>query len=102
MLTRPANEGRVYVRRSDDKQEDSLRLQIRWAKAEAPKQGIDLNVSLDELQAAISLGEYHRGNCYIDDDIPGSVLNRPGFRPYDGSTGKLSHLPRVSFTSETD
>lgn len=95
MTARPVAEGRTYLRRSDAKQENSIEMQLHWALGEAPKHGIQLEASLDDLpQFPLSGSIVYRHN-YLDSDLSGADLDREAFRRLiaDCQTNKqVSHV----------
>lgn len=69
----------AYLRRSDNKQESSLDTQLTWALKKANQLGLALKVQRSDLDGMRSESRYHHGSIYLDDDLSGSELKRPGF-----------------------
>ncbi len=68
----------VYVRRSTDKQEESLSQQLDWAIRTAKNREISLSVPKDIEHRLKSGGISQAGDIYCDDAITGADETRPG------------------------
>ncbi|HEY3324157.1 MAG TPA: recombinase family protein [Planctomycetota bacterium] len=77
-------EGRaiVYLRRSTDKQEDSLRQQLEWALKEATRRNLILDVTFEMLNKAEAAKQSNIGDLYLDNAITGGDLSRPGLQAF--------------------
>lgn len=84
MVARIKHGSLVYLRRSGNRQEHSLRAQLEWALQEAERQGIALDASLDDLDLMRERGLSQYKSIYLDDAISGSEMNRPGFQALVG------------------
>ena len=95
MTGRSKNEGRIYLRRSDSKQESSLETQLQWGIREAKRLGVPLEASLADLDHMISAGLHHYRHIYLDNAISGADLQRPGLTAMVAEAQinrKISHI----------
>lgn len=94
-LVRPKNVGICYLRRSTNKQEVSLVVQLKWCMEEAERQGVKLDATLEDIDYIVS----NKLNCYkgiyLDAGVSGSNLNRPGIIAFFArlhSDNQVSHV----------
>ena len=80
MTARTKDEGRVYLRRSDAKQETSLETQLTWALTEATKQGVTVEASQADLDRMLAQRMHSHRHIYLDNAITGANLERAGFQ----------------------
>jgi hypothetical protein len=79
MPTRPKNRGLAYLRRSSGRQETSLETQLEWAIAEAARQGVALDATMEDLKLMKAQRLTAYKDIRLDDSITGAALDRPGF-----------------------
>ncbi len=72
------NRGVVYVRRSTNKNEQSLPDQLDWAVRTAKGRGIEMSVPADDKESLIKGIVTQSHDVYCDDAISGAVESRPG------------------------
>src|ERR1043165_550155 len=74
----PRPQAVAYIRRSIDKQDQSLPQQIDFAKRRAESGGYHLEMP-EDLNERIKHGSIHQvGDVYLDDAVSGAVERRPG------------------------
>ena len=78
MSQRTKNEGLIYLRRSTDRQESSLAMQLQWGISEAKERGVRLDASLEDLDHMLDHNLKQYKDIYLDNGA-GSDLDRPGF-----------------------
>ena len=78
MATRTKARGLIYLRRSGDRQETSLRTQLEWGLAEAQRCGVAVDAQLDDLDYMQSHRLHEYKSIRLDDAITGAELDRPG------------------------
>src|ERR1035437_2792749 len=69
----------LYVRRSTQKQEDSLDHQLAWALKEAKSRKLELRVTPRAHSLATTSDSTQSGDLYLDDGKSGSIMSRKGF-----------------------
>ncbi len=95
MYARTKNRAIMYARRSSEKQENSLEMQVGWAEAKAKADGFMPKFNEDLLKRAQSDGVSVIDDLYIDDAVSGSDRQRPGllaFMQRAFSDPSVSHL----------
>lgn len=79
MTIRKSQYALVYLRRSGNRQENSLRAQLGWALGEAARLGVKLDAEFVDLEwmQLQKLSQYK--GIFLDDAISGADMLRPGF-----------------------
>ncbi len=70
--------GLFYTRDSGGKHETTPAEYVRWARGKAEELHLSFNGTPDDINAMIGAGESHRGDLFLDFDIAGDILSRPG------------------------
>ena len=95
MSKRKQDKGLVYLRRSTDSQENSLKMQIEWAIRRAGELGVNIEASLDDLHTMQSQRLHSFKSIRLDDAISGTEMKRPGFTSLQNdakSDTSISHV----------
>lgn len=95
MSSRKKDKGLVYLRRSTDSQENSLKMQIEWAIRRAGELGVNIEASLDDLHTMQSQRLHSLKSIRLDDAISGTEMKRPGFTSLQNdakSDTSISHV----------
>ncbi|HEV8068326.1 MAG TPA: recombinase family protein [Planctomycetaceae bacterium] len=78
-MKRPVNgRGLFHTRDSGGKHEMTPAKYVEWALAEAQKLGVRFTGTPAQIKAMIREGKFADGDLFIDFDVPGNVLSRPG------------------------
>ena len=78
-MKRPVNgRGLFYTRDSGGKHEMTPAKYVEWALAEAQKLGVRFTGTPAQIKAMIREGKFADGDLFIDFDVAGNVLRRPG------------------------
>jgi hypothetical protein len=96
-MSRPKDRGLAYLRRSTDKQEISLPMQLGWAIAAAQHHCIALDAAVADLAHMQTLRLHSYKAIRLDDGITGSDLSRPGFLAFNRDALADSAVSHVFF-----
>jgi DNA invertase Pin-like site-specific DNA recombinase len=72
------NRALFYTRDSGGKHETTPGQYVEWAINESQKRGLRFNGTPDTISSMIQNGECHNGDIYLDYDVSGNVMDRPG------------------------
>ncbi len=72
------NRALFYTRDSGGKHETTPGQYVEWAIHESQKRGMRFDGTPDTISAMIKNGECHNGDIYLDYDVSGNVMDRPG------------------------
>ena len=95
-MKRPQN-GRAlfYTRDSGGKHEMTPAQYVNWAAGEAHRLSLSFSGSPDIIAAMIQNGQSHQGDVFLDYDICGNLLSRPGLNELRAEAerdGTVSHI----------
>ena len=68
----------VYIRRSSESQEEAPAVQLEFAKRKAAELGLTIEGTAADVRQLIDARQNRSGDLFLDDDISGSVMDRPG------------------------
>ena len=80
MTIRHKSQGLIYLRRSGDRQETSLRKQLDWALHAAEQHDVGIEASVDDIPYMQAKGLSSYKSIRLDDAITGAELGRPGLK----------------------
>lgn len=80
MVAEQKDEARVYLRRSETKQEMSLHDQLRIALGRAAELGVSSQATPADIDHMQSRGLLRYKDLYLDDGLKGDDLERPAFK----------------------
>lgn len=80
MVAQQKDEARVYLRRSETKQEMSLHDQLRIALGRAAELGVSIQATSADIDYMQANGLLRYKDLYLDDGLKGDDLERPAFK----------------------